>query len=50
MMPCRITDILQVVVLAAGPDTTLAGNSPHILPLLLAHEDPLELYHSGIGE
>jgi len=50
MMSGRIADILEVVVLSSGPNTTLAGCGPVIIPLVLSHEDRFKLDHSGIGK
>ncbi len=50
MVPLGEPDLLEVVVLAAGPDDLLAGGGPAVLPLFLAQKDPLELDHSRIGE
>jgi hypothetical protein len=43
-------DILQVVVLAAGPDAFLYRDGPGVGSLLLAGEDILELDHPSVGE
>src|SRR5947209_3111047 len=43
-------DVLEVVVLAACPDALLAGGRAHVVALLLAEEDGLELHHARVGE
>ncbi len=50
MMPCRVADIVEVIVLAAGAHAFLRGDGALIGPPLEAGEDVLELYHPGIGE
>ncbi len=43
-------DVLQVVVLAAGPDALLRSGGAHVSPFFLAEEAVLELVHAGIGK
>jgi hypothetical protein len=50
MVPGGVPDVFQVVVLAAGPDTPLAGDGLGVRPFILTHEHQLELNHAGIGE
>src|ERR1700738_3719960 len=50
MVPRRIADILQIVVLATRADAPLARSGADIVTLLLAQEHVLELDHAGIGE
>ena len=45
-----VTDIFQIVVLAAGAHDLLRRNGPLIGPLFRAREQVLELHHAGIGE
>ena len=45
-----VTDIVEVVVLAAGAHAFLRGGGALIGALLDAGEDVLELHHAGIGE
>ena len=49
-MPRGIADIVQVVMLAAGPHAFLRRGRPRIRPLLLPGKHILELHHAGIGE
>jgi len=49
-MACRIADIFQVVVLAAGPHAALRGRRARVRPALLAEEHVLELHHAGVGK
>src|SRR6185295_2926791 len=46
----RVADVLEVVVLAAGPDALLRRRGAHVGPLVEAEEDVLELVHPGVGE
>ncbi len=50
VMPRRVSDIVEVVVLAARPHHLLRRRRPRIWTALLAGEHVLELHHSGIGE
>src|SRR4029450_11077273 len=50
VVPGRPAHVLEIVVLAAGPDTLLAGGGAHVVAALLAEEDALELHHAGVGE
>ena len=45
-----VSDVVQVVVLAAGADAFLRGGGAGVRALFLAGEDVLELDHAGIGE
>ena len=49
-MARRKTDIVEVVMLASGADTFLAGDSPFVINLALTGKDIFELVHAGIGE
>ncbi len=49
-MPGRVADVLEVVVLAPGPEALLAACGPLVLSRLFPEEDRLELDHSGVGE
>ena len=46
----RVTDILEIVMLAARTHATLRGRRAHIRSLVDAEEHILELHHPGIGE
>ncbi len=50
VMPRRVADIVEVVMLAAGAHAFLRGHGARIGALLEAGEDVLELHHPGIGE
>src|SRR5262249_16618153 len=50
VMTRGITDVLQVVVLAAGAHAFLRGDRALVVALLDAGEDILELHHAGVGE
>jgi hypothetical protein len=50
VMPRRVADIFQVVVLAAGAHALLAADRAGIGPLFLAQEAVLELVHARVGE
>ena len=50
MVPRRIAHVVEVVVLAPGPHALLAGRGAHVVALLDAGEDVLELHHAGVGE
>ena len=45
-----ITNVVQIIVLAAGPHTFLAGHRAVIIPLLKPSENVLELHHARIGK
>src|SRR5690606_10122650 len=45
-----ITDIVEVIVLAAGAHALLSRRSAAVGALFEAGEDVLELHHAGIGE
>ncbi len=45
-----VADVLQIVVLAAGAHAFLRRGGAHVVALLDAGEDVLELHHAGIGE
>jgi hypothetical protein len=49
-MPGRVADVLEVVVLAAGPHATLRRDRAVIAALVHAEKDVLELHHARIGE
>ncbi len=50
VVPRRIADVVEIVVLAAGAHAFLRCRGAAIGPLLDAGEDVLELHHPGIGE
>ena len=50
VMPGRVADVLEVVVLAAGPHAALRTRRADVVALFLAEEQILELHHAGIGE
>jgi len=50
VMAGGIADVFQVVVLAAGPHTALAGGGTAVVALLLAEKHVLELDHAGIDK
>ncbi len=50
MVPRGIADIVQVVVLAPGPNAFLRRGGPRIGPLLRPGEHVLELHHATVGE
>ena len=50
VMPGRIADIVEIVVLAAGPQALLGRGGTAIGALLDTGEQVLELHHPGAGE
>jgi hypothetical protein len=50
VVPCGVSDVVEIVVLAAGAHALLRRYRARIRPLLQAGEDILELHHAGIGE
>ncbi len=50
MVPGRVADVLQVIVLAAGAHAALRGGRARIIAHLLAEKHVLELDHAGVGE
>ena len=50
VVPRGVADVVEVVVLAAGAHALLAGGGAHVVALLQAGEDVLELHHAGVGE
>jgi hypothetical protein len=50
VVPGRIADVLQVVVLAARAQRALRGRGTLVGARLLPQEDILELHHPGVGE
>ncbi len=50
VVPGRIADIFQIVVLAASPDAFLGSHGTVIGPLFLSEKGALELNHARIGE
>ena len=50
MVPRRIADVFEIVVLAARPHATLGGRRAHVRSLVNAEEYVLELDHPGVGE
>ena len=49
-MPRGVADVLEVVVLAAGPDASLRGDSTPDLALLASEKYVLELHHARVGK
>ena len=49
-MPSCLSDILQVIMLAAGPDTFLRRRGANVIPFLSSQEDILKLIHTCIGK
>ena len=50
VMPRGVADIVEIVVLAAGPHAFLHAGRARVGPLLGTGESVLELHHAGIGE
>ena len=50
VVACRIADIFEVVVLAAGPNAFLRCHRPVVTACLETGEQVLELHHAGVGE
>ena len=50
VVPRRVADVLEVVVLAAGPHAALAADRTPVAALVLAEENVLELDHAGVRE
>ena len=50
VMTGGIADVIQVIVLAAGPHTALGRGGSAVMAGIAAQEDILELVHAGIGE
>ena len=50
VVACRIADIFEVIVFAAGPNAFLRCHRPVVPARLEAGEQVLELHHAGIGE
>jgi hypothetical protein len=50
VVPRRVADIVEVIVLAAGAHAFLRGRSPRRIARFKAGEHVLELHHAGIGE
>ncbi len=50
VMTGGVSDVFQIVVLAAGADAALRRGCPRIGSLLITEEDILELHHTRIGE
>ena len=50
VMPGRVANLFEIVVLSTGPDAFLAGGRAAIVALLQPEEDPLELIHPRVGE
>ena len=50
VVPRRVTDVLEVVVLAARPHAALRGDGTPNPALLAAEENILELHHSSVGK
>ena len=49
-MPSRLSDILQVIVLATCPDTFLRRSGANVIPFFSSQEDVLKLIHTCIGK
>src|SRR5260221_11769488 len=50
LMPHRLADFVEVVVLAAGAQTFLRRTGAQVLALLDSEKDILELIHAGVSE
>ncbi len=50
VMPGRVADVLEVVVLAAGAHAALHGGGAGVAARIAAEEHVLELHHAGVGE
>ena len=50
VVPRRVADVLEVVVLAAGAQAALRGGRALVRTLVLAEEHVLELHHPGVDE
>ena len=46
----RVTDVFEIVVLAAGAHAALRSGGAFVVALLVAEEEVLELHHAGVGE
>jgi hypothetical protein len=49
-MPGGVADIVEIIVLAAGPDAFLRTGSAAVRAPLDPREDVLELHHAGVRE
>ena len=49
-MPCRVADVFEIVVFAAGTHTALRRNSAVVAALVFAKKDIFELNHACIGK
>jgi hypothetical protein len=45
-----MSDLFEIVVLAAGAHALLAGGGPDVVALLLTQEGALELHHPRVGK
>src|SRR3982751_2057982 len=50
VMPLGVSDLLEIIMLAAGPNTLLTGGGAQVIALFLPEEGALELHHSGVGK
>ena len=50
MVPGGVTDVFEIVMLAAGAHALLRGHGAIVVPLLGAREYVLELVHPSVGE
>jgi len=50
MVARGVTDVFQIVVLAAGAQAALRGGRAGVVALVLAQKHVLELHHAGIGK
>ena len=50
MVPCRYSDIFEIVMFPAGTNAFLGGGGPDVVTGLFGEKDPFELNHPGIGE
>src|SRR6185295_6518474 len=50
VMPGRVADVLEVVVLASGAKAALDVGGAHVAARLGAQENILELHHAAVGE
>src|SRR3546814_13192825 len=50
VVPRRVADVLEIVVLATGAHAFLRAGSARVGTLVLPGEHVLELHHAGVGE
>src|ERR1700689_3555965 len=49
-MAAGVTDVIEVVMLAAGADAFLRSRGAVVIAFFLAEKNVLELVHAGVGE